>query len=249
MHATHGATSKGDSHTETLVRTLITGVGAKGQVGEVVASTLARRGDELVLVTRSGTEVEERVADLAAVGFGARGYSCDLADAIAVQELAARVRRELGERIDNVVHLAGGFALSGPLADSDAAVVDRMMRINYLTAFNVARSFLPAVRAAAGSFLFFASESVLEGARTKGSAAYSAAKSAVVALMRSLADEGRELGVRANALAPSSIRTATNVSSMGPAMRYVEREEVAGAVAFLCSPQARAITGQVIRLR
>lgn len=228
---------------------MITGVGAKGQVGEAVAATLASRGDHLVLVTRSESDVRERVAELAAAGFAANGYGCDLADAAAVQDLATRVRMAHGARLDNVVHLAGGFALTGPIADSEPSQVDHMLRINYLTAFNVVRAFLPAVRDAAGAFVFFASENVLEGARTKGSAAYSAAKSAVVALMRSLADEGRELGVRANALAPTSIRTAANEAAMGSDARYVEREAVANAVAFLCSPDAKAVSGQVIRLR
>ena len=229
--------------------TLITGVGAKGQVGEAVASALSRRGDSLLLVTRSENEVDERVADLAAAGFNATGYHCDLADPDAVRDLAARMRETHGSRLDNVVHLAGGFALTGPIAESDASAVDHMMRINYLTAFNVARAFLPAVREAAGAFVFFASENVLEGARTKGSSAYTAAKSAVVALMRSLADEGREFGVRANAIAPASIRTASNEAAMGADTRFVERADVAEVVAFLCSGAARAITGQVVRLR
>jgi NAD(P)-dependent dehydrogenase (short-subunit alcohol dehydrogenase family) len=229
--------------------TLITGVGAKGQVGEAVAAALARRGDHLVLVARTDAEARERADDLIAGGFPAAGYACDLAEPDRVLSLAAEVRKIHGAPLDNVVHLAGGFALTGSIAESDPAQVERMLRINYLTAFNVARAFLPAVRQASGSFVFFASENVLEGASTKGSAGYTAAKSAVVALMRSLADEGREFRVRANALAPASIRTATNEAAMGADARYVEREQVASAVAFLSSGAANAITGQVIRLR
>lgn len=228
--------------------TLITGVGSRGQVGEAVAAALARRGDALLLVARSPEESDARAADLAGAGFPARAYACDLGDAGAVGSLAGRIGREHA-RIDNVVHLAGGFALTGPIADSDPAEVDRLLRINYITAFNVARSFLPLVRPAAGTFVFFASENVLEGTRTKGSAAYSAAKSALVALVRSLADEGREYGVRANALAPAAIRTAANEAAMGTGGHYVEREAVASVVAFLASPASHSITGQVIRLR
>ena len=236
-------------HRGVQVLTLIAGVGAKGQVGEAVAAAVSRRGDDVVIVTRSQAEAIERAADLGSAGFAVTGYHCDLADSAAVQDLAARVRQRHGARLDNVVHVAGGFARTGPIAESDASQVDRMMRINYLTAFNVARAFLPAVREASGSFVFFASENVFDGARTRGSSAYSAAKSALVALMRSLADEGREFGVRANALAPTAIRTAANEASMDGDAHFVEREDVASVVAFLSSRDARAITGQVIRLR
>ncbi|HEX7939617.1 MAG TPA: SDR family oxidoreductase, partial [Gemmatimonadaceae bacterium] len=105
------------------------------------------------------------------------------------------------------------------------------------------------VVAAKGSIVFFASEAALEGSRSSGVSGYAAAKAAVLAIMRSVADEGRATGVRANALAPASIRTATNEASMGKDARYIEREDVAAAVAFLCSPAARAVSGQVIRLR
>jgi NAD(P)-dependent dehydrogenase (short-subunit alcohol dehydrogenase family) len=50
-------------------------------------------------------------------------------------------------------------------------------------------------------------------------------------------------------MAPAAIRTATNEASMGKETKYVEREDVASAVAFLCSSAARAVTGQIIRLR
>jgi len=66
--------------------------------------------------------------------------------------------------------------------------------------------------------------------------------------MRAVAQEERDNGVRANALAPTSIRTATNVKAMGDKVRYVERDEVAQAVVYLCSEDASAISGQLIAL-
>ena len=227
---------------------LITGVGARGQVGEAVAAALAKRGDTVLLVSRDEAEVRARAADLAAQGFSVAAYACDLSDPRAVDDLVRRVA-EHGNRLDALVNLAGGFGVSGRIAESDPAAFEHQLSINLRTAFLTTRAFLPAVRHARGSIVFFASEVVLDGTPTKGVAAYAAAKAGVVALMRSVADEGRADGVRANALAPAAIRTATNESSMGKDARYVEREDVAAAVAFLCSPAAAAITGQVIRLR
>ena len=87
------------------------------------------------------------------------------------------------------------------------------------------------------------------GGRVAEMSAYVVSKAGVITLMRAVAQEERGNGVRSNALAPTSIRTATNVESMGPDVRYVEREEVASAVDFLCfSPASRAVTGQVIQL-
>ena len=228
---------------------LVTGVGAKGQVGEAVAAALALRGDTVLLVSRDAAEVRARAQEISASGRKAFAYACDLSDAVAVSALAATIRREHGQRLDNLVALAGGFGPSGPIADSDPAQFARMWQINTTTAYLTTRAFMPFVTSARGAIVFFASEAVLDGSRSNGVSAYAAAKSAVVALMRSVADEGRELGVRANALAPSSIRTSTNEASTGTGARYIEREDVAAAVVFLCSEGARAVSGQVIRLR
>jgi 3-oxoacyl-[acyl-carrier protein] reductase len=228
---------------------VVTGVGAKGQVGEAVAAALAARGDELVIVSRTAGEANERARELRAGGARVSAYACDLADPAAVAGLSDRFREDHGDRLDALVNLAGGFGLSGSLAESDPEVLQRMLRINLTTAYLATRAFLPALLAAKGSVVYFASEAVLDGAQSRRISGYVASKAAVVALMRSVADEARDRGVRANALAPAAIRTASNEATMAAGAPYVEREDVASAVAFLCSPASAAVTGQVIRLR
>ena len=227
---------------------LLTGVGREGQVGEAVARSLAERGATLLLVDRQADQARDRAEALTQSGFRAFSFGCDLGDNRAVSELASQVRRDHGDSLSALVNVAGGFALSGPLAESDVDVWHRMMTINLTTAYLVTRAFLPLVRSGQGSFVYFASEAALAGGKVSGIAAYAAAKTAVVTLMRAVAQEERGNGVRANALAPGSIRTASNVQAMGENVRYVERAEVAAAVAYLCSEDSSAITGQVIAL-
>ena len=227
---------------------LLTGVGREGQVGEAVARSLAERGATLLLVDRQADQARDRAEALTRSGFRAFSFGCDLGDIRAVSELASQVRRDHGDSLSALVNVAGGFALSGPIAESDVEVWHRMMTINLTTAYLVTRAFLPLVRSGQGSFVYFASEAALAGGKVSGIAAYAAAKTAVVTLMRAVAQEERGNGVRANALAPGSIRTASNVQAMGENVRYVERAEVAAAVAYLCSEDSSAITGQVIAL-
>jgi NAD(P)-dependent dehydrogenase (short-subunit alcohol dehydrogenase family) len=209
---------------------------------------MADRGATLLLVDRNPDQARDRASTLTRGGFKAFSFGCDLSDQASVAELARRVRDEHGDRLGALVHVAGGFAVSGPLADTDSDVWDRMLSINLMTAFVVTRAFLPLIRTARGAIVYFASEAALPGAKVANVAAYAVAKSGIVTLMRAVAQEERESGVRANALAPASIRTAANMRAMGDNARYVERDEVAHAVAYLCSDDASAITGQLIAL-
>ncbi len=228
---------------------LLTGVGARGQVGEVVARAFAQLGASLVLVDRTPDNVQARAGEIVSAGGRAVAHACDLTDPTAVGALADELRASHG-RLDALVHMAGGFAMSGAVADSDSDVWQRQIAINLTTAYVTARAMLPLLRDASGSIVFFASEAALPGASVAQKSAYSVAKTGVVTLMRAIAEEERKAGtgVRANAVAPTSIRTAANVEAMGSNVRYVEREEVADAVVYLCSPRAAAITGTVVPL-
>ena len=227
---------------------VLTGVGAKGQVGEVVAKAFADLGASLVLVDRTAATAEERVADLATSGHAARGYACDLTNADAVASLIADVQRNHGDRVDALVHMAGGFAMSGPVAESSLDVWQRQIAINLTTAYLTTRAFLPMLRVAKGAIVLFASEAAIPGSAGANRSAYAVAKTGVVTLMRSIANEERKNGVRANAVAPTSIRTAANIAAMGDGVRYIEREEVAAVVTFLCSAAATAISGELLPL-
>ena len=228
---------------------VLTGVGREGQVGEVVARAFADRGARVFLVDRMEDQVRARSDALIAAGLRSAALAADLSDPAAVEALAARVRDATGGRVHALVHLAGGFAASGPVADSDPAIWTRQFTINLTTAYLTARAFLPLLRATKGALVFFGSEAALPGARVQGMAAYAAAKSALLTLAQAIAQEERDAGVRANALAPAAIRTAANLADMGADTAYVTREAVADVVVWLCSDAARAVTGQVVRVR
>ena len=144
--------------------------------------------------------------------------------------------------------MAGGFAASGPVAESTLDVWHRQLSINLMTAYLTTRAFLPLLRPARGAIVYFSSASALPGAKVASVSAYAIAKVGVATLMRAVAEEERSNGVRANALAPSSIRTAENVRATGDSERFIAREDVARAAMFLCSDDAAAISGQLIGL-
>ena len=239
---------------------VITGVGRAGQVGQTIAQSFAQRGAALALLDREPDAVQARAAELDAHrGDGARrdgalvtAHVADLADPGDAQRAAAEVLRAHRERHRDRVHavvcVAGGFGLTGPLHEADPAAWTKQFTINLETAFATTRAFLPSVRAAKGSFVYFGSAAATPGGSPGGMAAYAAAKSGVLSLMRTVAVDERPHGVRANAVAPTAIRTATNVAAMGDGVSYVERESVADVVAFLVSPLARNVTGQTISL-
>lgn len=223
---------------------VLTGVGRAGQVGEVVARAFAAAGARMALIDRDD-QVNARAAEL---GGSASAHVCDLTNADEVAATAARIGADSGGSIAALVNLAGGFGMSGPVAESDPAVLHRQIAISLTTAYLATRAFLPLLREGRGAIVYFASAAVLPGGPVKNISGYAAAKAGVLALMRAVAAE--ELGVvRANALAPTQIRTAQNVADMGENAAYVEREAVADAVLFLCSSASRSVTGQAIKLQ
>ena len=226
---------------------VLTGVGRPGQVGEAVARSFVQRGATCILLDRDPA-VHERAAALGGTSGRVSGEVCDLSDAASVAAVAARVAAGAPAGVHGLVNLAGGFAMSGPLDQADVAVLHQQLGISLVTAWCTTRAFLPLLRLAKGSVVFFGAAAVLPGGNVKEMSAYAASKAGVLALMQSVAQEERDSGVRSNAVAPTAVRTAANTTAMGSDVRYVEREAVADVVCWLCSDESRAISGQVIRL-
>lgn len=227
---------------------LITGVGRPGQVGEAVASRLSDDGFSVLLVDRDLARVEARAAELRSRGGSATGFAADLSSEQSVATLFAAVAAECHGKLAAFVHVAGGFAVTGPVAETTLDDWERQLSINLRTAFLTARGAIPLLREARGSAVFFSSESALSGAKVSRIAAYAAAKSGLMTLAIAVSQEEAPNGVRVNVLAPAAIRTAANTADMGATARFVEREDVASTVSWLCSAGASGVTGQVIRL-
>ncbi len=228
---------------------VVTGVGRAGQVGEAVANEFARRGAAVSIIDRDAASAESLAAAMRSEGRTVTAYGADLTDAAATSAAFGMIAAANGGRIHALANVAGGFAMSGPVAESDPAVFQRQLSINLGSAYGATRACLPFLRAAGGgAIVFMAAAAILPGGKVGGMSGYAAAKAGVTALMRAVAQEERSNHVRANALAPTAIRTGTNLDSMGDTFAYVGREAVAGVIAFLCSDEAVNITGQVIEL-
>ncbi|MBI2793440.1 MAG: SDR family oxidoreductase [Ignavibacteria bacterium] len=121
-----------------------------------------------------------------------------------------------------------------------------MLNLNVITTFNVMKAIIPVLKKNnGGSIVTMGAQIVMHPAANK--AAYSAAKTAVVALTQSAAEEGRPFGIRANSILPSILKTKENIDWAGEeeARKWPTPEEVASIIAFLISPQC-TLTGAII---
>lgn len=226
---------------------VVTGVAKSGQLGEAIALAFAKDGARVSIIARNPDESGARAAEMRATGFEVHPFACDLADPAATARVADEIAKSAGG-VDLVIHAAGGFAVTGPIAESDPAAFQQQLTIGIGTAYATTRAFLPALRASRGSIIYLASASALPGARVKGIAAYAVAKTGVLTLMRAVAQDEHDNGVRANAVAPTSIRTRANLGAMPATARYVELESVIAAIRYLGSPEAAQVSGQVLEL-
>jgi NAD(P)-dependent dehydrogenase (short-subunit alcohol dehydrogenase family) len=149
-----------------------------------------------------------------------------------------------------------GVGNAPPLHETTDEIFDRYMDINLRATFRLSRDVLPELRKSQGTVINIASSIALSGYRRW--AAYATAKAGVVALTRNMAAEYGPEGIRVNAVAPGIVATpltagrletarfqATIIGTM-PLGQIGRPDDIASAVAFLASDEARMITGQVL---
>jgi meso-butanediol dehydrogenase/(S,S)-butanediol dehydrogenase/diacetyl reductase len=175
----------------------------------------------------------------------------DVTDRASLDELAAGLAR-----VDVLINAAGVLTENRPVDELPPEDFRRNFEVNVLGILNACQAFGPRLRAAQGAVVNVSSQAALVSLPAQ--AAYTASKGAVAALTRSLAIDWAEARVRVNAVAPGFTLTPMTQAFFDnktfvaaatkriPLGRVLQADEIAGAIVFLASPLASAITGVVL---
>jgi NAD(P)-dependent dehydrogenase (short-subunit alcohol dehydrogenase family) len=146
--------------------------------------------------------------------------------------------------LEAVVNLVGGFMAGPKLHEIEPEDFDRMLKLNVVTAFNVARAAMPVLVAnGGGSFVGVSARPALKP--FPGSAAYASSKAGLLALVMAMDADYRDDGVRANAILPSVIDTPANRAAEPEAdfSKWVPPEQLAKVIRFLISADSEPTSG------
>ena len=228
-------------------RILVTG-GSRG-LGQAMARGLSQAGARVVAVARTPVEDEADSGVHHVVG--------DLSDIARVGSLVDEAEKFLEGTVDSVVH-AAGVQHRAPAVDFPIDEWERVVRVNLTAPFALSQEIgRRQINAGIeGSHVFVASLTSTLG--LPNIAAYSATKSGVMGLVRSLAVEWAEQGIRVNAIGPGYFRTALTENLFRneeareglmrriPQKRFGNPDDLSGALVFLASDASAYVTGQLV---
>ena len=229
--------------------------GASYGIGFAIASGMAKAGATIVFNDIKQELVDKGIAAYKEAGIEAHGYVCDVTNEDAVNEMVAKIAKEVAP-IDILVNNAG-ITRDKLVLNMDEKDFDAVINVNLKGTFNMIKhTYKHFMKKRYGRICSTASIVGLTG--NAGQANYSASKAGIIGLTKSVAKELAGRGVTANAVAPGYIATdMTSVLSdkvkdamkaQIPAKRIGTPDDVADVVAFLCSDDAAYVTGEVIRV-
>ncbi|BBZ00788.1 beta-ketoacyl-ACP reductase [Mycolicibacterium chitae] len=234
--------------------------GSSRGVGRAIALRLAADGAAVAInYRREAAAADEVVAEIVAAGGKAKAYGAAINDEAAVDAMVEAVRTDLGP-VDIVVSNAGTASKGQSVGDTPAADFLSLLQVHTLGPIHLLQKVLPDMRAAGRGDVVMVSSSTVADAPAL-SAPYTMAKAAMEMCVRTIAQEERANGIRANIVAPGLVETemgrrlvkaATGGGTMDdiaasyPFGRVCTPEDVAGTVAYLVSADASYVTAQRI---
>ena len=233
---------------------LVTGA-ARG-IGKAIALKFAQEGADVaftdLVIDENGKATE---AEIAAFGVKAKGYASNAANFDETHQVVEQIKADFGH-IDILVNNAG-ITKDGLMMRMTEVQWDAVIAVNLKSAFNFIHACLPIMmRQRSGSIINMASVVGVHG--NAGQANYASSKAGLIALAKSIAQEGGSRGIRANASAPGFIETAMTAAlpeevrkewcQKIPLRRGGQVEDIANVATFLASDMTSYVSGQVIQV-
>ena len=213
--------------------------GANGGLGTHVTEAFLRAGARVI-----GTARKIQASDFAAGEFIA--IPGDLSNESGARAIVKQSIDKSG-RLDIVVHTVGGFAGGTSVGETEEATLDRMLDLNLKSLFYILRAALPELlKTGDGRVIGVGSRAALEPGAGVG--AYSACKAAMVSLMKTVAQEHKVSGLRANVVLPGTIDTPANRKAMANAdfSKWVRPQAIADLILWLAGDAGREVNGAAI---
>lgn len=230
---------------------VVTGAGAG--IGRAIAETFAAAGAAVVVSDLQQSTAEAVVQAIARKGGRAVNIPCDVTQEHNLETLVQETVKHLGKLTILVSNAGGG----GPKPfDMPMADFRRAFDLNVFSLFRLAQLAAPEMEKAGGGAILAITSMSAEN-KNKRMAAYASSKAATSHLVRNIAFDLGDKGIRVNGIAPGATRTAALDSVLSPEIearmlshtpihRLGEPQDMANAALFLCSPAAAWISGQIL---